>query len=468
MGYGGQWRELRVKPMIAVKPMTTVKPVATESRMGGKFLIRWAIQAIVAGVGGAVLVRSFEMLLTFLPVYRAQPLLHPVADAVMAALVTGFFLYWFAPGAAGEGIPAYLDAIRDRDGSLSFKDTVIKYPAALLALGFWGSGGMVGPVGRVTAGVSQSATLQLQKLFPRLFADHDVENIHYYAPTTAAIAGMAAAVAAIFGAPIAGAVFAVEVIQRDQLRYHQLFPAILSSSVAVFLMEIMGWSAPFRVVVTAYAPEALVIVPVVLVGIFSGFVGRAYTALYRFMSDRFRRRHHAGRVPRLVIGMVGAAVVGLLVHPTVFGTSSRLSMLLSIGDMETLAVGWLPAGGAVLLLVLLLAKMVTNCVTVASGMSAGFTGPAALTGMFVGATVALLLGYEAGGHTYTTLVAAGFAGTLASMMNIPLAASILAMEVFAPTFGVPAGIAAILGFQIARYSTIYDAALENRRAEGSI
>ncbi len=442
--------------------------VTTETRMGGKFLLRWSIQAIVAGVGGAVLVRSFELILTFLPVYRAQPLVHPVADAILAALVTGIILYRIAPGAAGEGIPAYLDAIRDRDGSLPFKDTVIKFPAALLALGLWGSGGMVGPLGRVTAGVSQSATFQLQKLFPRLFADHDVENIHYYAPTSAVIAGMAAAVAAVFGAPIAGAVFAVEVIQRDQLRYHQLFPAILSSSLAVFFMEVMGWSAPFRVVVTAYAPEALVIVPIALVGILSGFTGRVYTALYRFMSDRFRRRHHTGRVPRLVIGMVGAAAAGLLVHPMVFGTSARLSMLLSTGSVESLAVGWLPAGGVILLLVLLWAKMIANCVTVASGMSAGFTGPAALIGMFVGAAVAVLLGYVPGGHSYTTLVVAGFAGTLASTMNIPLAASILAMEVFAPSFGVPAGISAILGFQIARYSTIYDAALENRRAERGV
>jgi len=433
-----------------------------------KLLVRWTIHAVVAGVSGVLIVHSFDWALTFLPAYRGAPLIHPLADAVIAAAVAGLILYRIAPGAAGEGIPAYLDAIRDGDGSLPFLDTLIKYPAALLALGFWGSGGMVGPLGRVTAGLSQAVTVQLQRVFPVFLSDQEGISGHYSAPTTAAIAGMAAAVAAIFGAPIAGAVFAVEVIQRDQMRYHQLFPAILASSTAVLFMKTAGWNPPFVVVVPAYAPEAFALVPIVIVGIASGFMGWFFVTLYRVMAYLFRRRRARGRIYRLVIGMTAAAAIGMLVQDHIFGTSTRISLLLSMGDFRSLSVSWLAGNGVVLLLVLMTAKLLTNCLTVSSGMSAGLTGPAALIGMFVGAVIALLFGYEAGGYTYTALVAAGFAGTLASTVNIPLAASILVMEVFAPEFGLPAGVSAILGFQIARHSTIHEEALENRRAEAAL
>lgn len=441
--------------------------MATHGSVGIGFLVRWTVQALVSGVSAAVLVRVGDITIStasgILPVWG----IHPIIAAAIAALLSGLVLYRIAPGAAGEGIPAYLDAIRDRDATLPLKETVVKYPAALLALSLWGSGGAVGPLGRVNSGLSQSATLLFQRLFPRLFADNESHEAHYHAPTTAAISGMAAAVAAIFHAPIAGAVFAVEIIQTDQMRYHQLFPAALASTFAVFFMEVLDWPSPVQTVVTAYAPEAFAIIPIIVVGLFSGTIGRFYTALYRTMAHRMGRYHRTHRTRRLVLGMVAAASIAFFVQPIIAGTSSRLPLIVGIGDLDSLAIQWLPIGGALLISVIMIAKILTNCLTVASGMSAGFTGPAALVGMLAGASIALLFGYDPGSHGYTSLVVAGFAGTLASTMNIPLAASILAMEVFAPAFGVPAGIAAILGFQTARYNTIYDAALENRR-EGDL
>lgn len=437
--------------------------MASQSVLSIRFLTRWTTQAFFSGLFAAVLVHLFDVVLQAIWSFVEAYQIHPLIAATVAAIVAGTVLYRIAPGAAGEGIPAYLDAIRDRDATLPLLDTVIKLPAALLALGFYGSGGVVGPLGRVVSGLSQSVTLVLQRIFPRLFADRDEHNAHYHAPTTAAISGMAAAVAAIFHAPIAGAVFAVEIIQTDQLRYHQLFPAVLSSAGAVFFMELFSWTAPIVTIVPSYAPETIAVVPIILVGLFSGAIGRGYTALYRYLARRMGRYNASLKTPRLIIGMIIAAALGILFHPIISGTSASLPVILGIGDLAFLEVPWIPVSGALLLLLLMAVKIVSNCVTVASGMSAGFTGPAALVGMIAGAAVGLAFGYEAGGYTYTSLLVAGFAGTLASTMNIPLAASILAMEVFSPSFGIAAGLAAILGFQTARYNTIYDAALENRR-----
>jgi len=56
-------------------------------------------------------------------------------------------------------------------------------------------------------------------------------------------------------------------------------------------------------------------------------------------------------------------------------------------------------------------------------------------------------------------VAAGFAGLLASVMNIPLAAAVMTTEIFGLQYSFPAGLAAIVAFQVTRAKTIYDYAL---------
>ena len=53
-------------------------------------------------------------------------------------------------------------------------------------------------------------------------------------------------------------------------------------------------------------------------------------------------------------------------------------------------------------------------------------------------------------------MAAGFAGMLASTVNVPLAAAVWAVEVFGLSYSFPAGLSAIIGFQMMRSSFLYD------------
>ena len=110
---------------------------------------------------------------------------------------------------------------------------------------------------------------------------------------------------------------------------------------------------------------------------------------------------------------------------------------------------------------MLLIKGVANCITVGSGMSAGFTGPSAIIGMLLGVFMATVLKLDPSSATYCAFIAAGFSGLLASSMNIPIAAAVLTIEVFGLQYSFPAGLAAIMGFQINRYQTIYDYSLSS-------
>ncbi|MFW5795903.1 MAG: chloride channel protein, partial [Alkalispirochaeta sp.] len=156
--------------------------MVSRNELGIRFLLRWTIQAVISGLIAASLVHLFDATLRLLWSWREVSGFSPIPLAIAAALVTGFVLYRIAPTAAGEGIPAYLDAIRDRDAALPLRDTIVKYPAALLSLGFYGSGGIVGPLGRVVSGFAQAITTWLQHRFPHLFADGDTASAHYHAP----------------------------------------------------------------------------------------------------------------------------------------------------------------------------------------------------------------------------------------------------------------------------------------------
>ena len=92
-------------------------------------------------------------------------------------------------------------------------------------------------------------------------------------------------------------------------------------------------------------------------------------------------------------------------------------------------------------------------------MSAGFTGPAILIGMFLAMAFAYLMHVDHTSPNFYAYITIGFSGILASSMNIPLAAAVMTVEIFGLKFSIPASLGAIIGFQVNRHLTLYDFAI---------
>ena len=424
------------------------------------FLLRWLIQAVVAGAIACITVQIFQVLYTFGSHVLDATAISPLIWSIAAALLVGLFLYPLSAEAIGEGIPLYLAAVRPPGALLPLRASLVKFPATLITLVGYGSGGVVGPLGQINAGFVQWVTLILRQSFPRLFGDQQKHHHDYQPPTTAAICGLAAAIAAIFHSPIGAAVFAVEVIQKEQLRYHQIFPAILASTSAVLWANLFHWDPVYFFSVTPFEVSVVVLIPVVLAGLASGFFGLFYTRVYRFLSSLFNRNEGKRLVPKLVVSISASTALGILINPHILRTSNELIPAIFSGDFPLLR-GNLPGATPIFLVaaILFLVKLVGNSITVAGGMSAGFTGPTLIIGMLGGYFLSAVMGFDPGSQLHLAMIAAGFAGMLASSMNVPLAAAILTAELFGPSYGAIGGISAIVGFQVARYSTIYDSAM---------
>lgn len=421
--------------------------LSQETKTSYKYLSKWSSISLVSGILGVLILQSFVFLSKTIGNYISDSSIHISLWPLIGALITGGLIYRLAIDAAGEGIPSYIRGLTRDNGKLSFKVTFYKFFAALATLTTFGNGGIVGPLGRVSAGFSVFVVTQIKRLFKSV-SQEDIR--------VAAICGMAAITGAIFHASIGGGIFAVEIIQRRSLHYKDLFPAILSSSTAVLISKVMHWGSFYKLETVNEFMDVSMVGWLLLFTIVVGFTGGLYTLTYQKIAH-LTHRSKGNILPKVIVGSLIAFLITFFIHPDLLGTSKAVFIALFEGNINGLT-GRLSGLGhtSIVLLVMIVIKILSNCITVGSGMSAGFTGPSALVGMLLGVAAALFFGVEVGSPTYFAFVAAGFAGMLSSSMNVPLAAAILSIEIFGLEYSFPAAVSAVIGFQLMRSTTLYD------------
>jgi H+/Cl- antiporter ClcA len=424
-----------------------------EKKLSYIYLIKWVILALIAGIVGSLIVRSFFLLTREISSYLHTFSIPVFLWTVAGALLAGGIIYRIQPHAAGEGIPSYIRGMRIHKGNLPFSVTFFKYWAALATLATFGNGGVVGPLGRVSSGLMSFISRKIGWAFDK----HDWH--------VASICGLAAAVGSIFHSSIGGGIFAVEVIQRAKMGYKDIFPAILASSAAVFICKAVGWNSFYTITVVNEFLDIRMVWGLLFLVICAGAVGGLYIRSYAVIARLWGRKE--GNVfLKVILGSFIAGSIGWLINPELLGTSDKMIQAIISGELMVLTGRMAEAIPLFLILFIMLAgKAICNCITVGSGMSAGFTGPAAIIGMLLGAACAHLFNIPPDTATFYALIAAGFSGVLSSSMNIPLAAAIMTVEIFGLHYSFPAALAAVVGFQVTRAKTIYDYALESKELD---
>ena len=425
-----------------------------ENSRSYKYLIQWLIIAIIAGVVGSLFIDIFTMVINRMTDYLSSLDSVPrIVWPVSSALILGFFIYRLEPRAKGEGMPSYIVGLNENFGRLPISETFYKLIASLLTLGTFGNGGYLGPGGRVSAGILSA----LNRLIPAKIIPKEHTALF-------PICGLAAAFASMIHSPIGAGIFAVEIIQKSSMRYRHLFPAILAAEVSVYMSRIFGFAPVFTVNASQSLVDIRLAGILILVSIVSGFLGRAFTMLYALVSRLFHRDKNlsqTGLALRAVIGSGLAFAAAYFLNPELIGTSREIFKAVLSGN-ETLLYGNLNTSMPLYLVLalLIIAKALANSLTVGSGMSAGFAGPAIIIGMLAGAAFADIFGILPGTAEYFALLAAGFAGVFSSTMNTPIAVSVIIMELFGMHYGLPAGLGAVIGFQVNRQHTLYDMVFE--------
>ena len=423
------------------------------------YLLSWVSISVVASVVGAgvvfLLISSSEAIINL-----AFSLSIPwYALTLAGALVYGFVLRRIVRGVRDEGVSSYIAGVTTQDGHFTLRQTLAKLVGAVVSLGTLANVGLIAPAGRISAGVVSRIVSAWLHISGGKGRDTNAGSAIRYT-RTAAIAGMASAAGIVAGAPIAGGIFAVEILEKANMRYSDLFPAILASATASFLSRYIGRPGLFSFDVPDARWSISLIGAVALTAVLAGLAGRLYGEIYRRTHALARRV----RYPALMLFAASAVSVLLAVVtvPGIIGRSEGLGDALIAGNLEVLSIAWAPWMPIVVIALLAaVAKATANSITVATGMSGGFTGPTIVVGVLLAVAVQSVLGLSFRDPEGVAVGVAGVAGMLASSANVPITAIVLVTERFGVSYGVAGAMGAIIGFQINRHHMLYEQARDH-------
>lgn len=365
------------------------------------------IVGIAAGLGTIVfveMIRFFNSLFfgggsTFLGFMGGA---YVIILPVIGGLLVGPIVHFIAPEAKGHGVPEVLTAIATKGGRIRPIVVLAKALGSAITIGSGGSVGREGPI--VQIGAASGSTLgQLFKLNERR-----VINL--------VAAGAAGGIAATFNAPIAGVIFALEVILGDFAI--QTFSGIVVSAVTASVVSraVLGDSPAFAV--PAYALKSPWELALYLgLGVVSGLGALAFVKTLYFMEDLF----DGWNFPPYLKPAVGGLGLGLLGYfvPQVFGTGFDTIEKTLNGDI-----------GLALLVILIFGKILATTLTLGSGSSGGVFAPA----LFIGAVLGGAYG-EIAHLAFPDLTAAsgayamvGMAAVFAGAARAPITAIIILFE----------------------------------------
>lgn len=394
------------------------------------YITKWLVVASVVGFGGGLAAVALRLGIGFVESYAISlPLwIAPAVGGSIAAII-----YLFDPEASGFGTDRYIRSVNLRYGLIRRRTVVSKFLASVATIGFRGSGGVEGPMVLIGGGLAN-----IFDRFPivrRYFTAHDRRLL--------TVCGAAGAIGAVFHSPLAGGIFAVEVLYRSTLHYADLFPALLSS-VMGFVAYGLLWSTDPLLNIPDYVPQVANVHFFVIAAIFAGLIAYSFVRVF----DWARRSAAVIRWP-FFRPVIGGLLAGLLlsVAPQAAGIGLDFIQQLILGRFA-----WN------VLAVILVVKIFATAFTIGWGGSAGLVIPALFIGAVSGNIIASFVAAGQPGLT-TSLVVAGMSASLATVANIPVSAAVLSVELVGLRLGVPATLGSVVGYVIGKSSFIYGGAV---------
>ena len=323
--------------------------------------------AFVVGVGSGLGARVFEFVIETARSQFTRLAVHlpfgvysvPVGQLVtllLGGLAGGVLLHTLARSSRGHGVPDVMACVAVGGGRIAPRVAAETAVTAGVCIGAGGSAGPEGPIVQIGSSIGSSIGR---------FMGMSTERLRVLAAC-----GAAGGISAIFGAPLAGVMFAVEVILGD-FGARALTPIVLSSVLAAVTHQVfVSWEPRFLVPDHGFIQFREVPLLVVL-GALAGVVSWIFIRLLYRVEDAFREAWIPGWL-KPAVGMTGVGVLAWGI-PQVLGDG--------YGVITDILNGRIAFG---VLGILIFAKLLATCLTVGSGNVGGLFAPSLVIGATLG------------------------------------------------------------------------------------
>lgn len=295
-------------------------------------------------------------------VWGWAPWLFLLLSPALAGAFYGPLIQRFAPSAKGHGIPEVMLAVRRKGGRIPGRVAVVKIVSSALTIGSGGSAGREGPIVQVGASLGSTIASWLGMPVSRV--------------VLLASCGSAAGIAATFHAPLAGAVFALEVILTEFTAETFGFVVLSAVSSSMVARILQGDEMVVRVASDLSFASQTDMWWVALLGLVAGMCGLGFSKLLYACEDAIDWLWARTRLPQwarpAVLGLVLGA--GLVAFPYMFGSGYPLEEDAIAGNFSV-----------AFLLALMLGRALYTAFTIGMGGSGGVFAPTLFIGAMAGA-----------------------------------------------------------------------------------
>jgi H+/Cl- antiporter ClcA len=394
--------------------MLPLKPV--------RFTIQWLALGMLVGALAGSASAIFLLALEWATQTRVNN------GALLFALpLAGFFLGWIYhhyAGTAAQGNNLLIQQLQHDDAPIPRRMAPFILIATVWTHLFGGSAGREGAAVQMGGSLADG----VRRLFRLQGEDR----------RALLLAGMSGGFAGVFGTPVAGFIFALEVQRFGSLRYENLIACLTAAIVGDLVARALGIQHSHYPTLPIQSIQPLWIMLAVLTGIACGLTAQAYIRLHHWIKTQ-----SAQHIPYPPLRpFIGGIVIILLT--LILGTQDYLGLSLPLINQSLTGEGVLPVAFAL--------KLLFTAITLGMGFVGGEVTPMFVIGSTLGYSLGSLLGVEP-----SMLAVLGFVGVFAGASNTPLACTLMGIELFGGGGTIYLAVACFTAYLLSGARSIYPA-----------
>jgi H+/Cl- antiporter ClcA len=395
----------------------------------------WTFIASVVGVLAGSASALFLWLLDWATATRESHL-WLIALLPLAGLLTGY-LYHTIGKSIEAGNNLIIDEIHEPHAPIPFRMAPLILFATILTHLFGGSAGREGTAVQMGGGLADQLSVVFQKWPFRALRLHIINEARNR--RILLMAGLSAGFGSIFGTPIAGAIFGLEVLSIGRMDYEALLPCFIASIIGDLMTQFWGIH---HVSMAGLVPDVSVgpvtvlsLVLAAVAGTAFGVIGMLFAKASHATEELFKSAIKHGPLRPFIGGIIVAAMV------YASGTTRYIGLGTTIisESFQHPLLPWDFAG-----------KFVFTVLTLNSGFKGGEVTPL----FYIGATLGNALSYVLP-LPLPVLAAMGFVSVFAGAANVPLTCILMATEMFGSQVAVFAAVACVASYLVSGHTGIY-------------